>query len=1161
MICFNCGYQLNSADAEQCKVCGAKFPIKCNTCSTPNPMLAKYCLNCGNDLNNLLVNNLAENKLEENRKNVAVIFADVSGFTSLSEKLDPEEVREIINDCFQYITKPVYELEGTIDKYIGDCVMVLFGAKKTHNDDANRAVNCAIQMLKRIEDFSRERLTKNGILLDLSIGVSYGLVVTGVVGNYYDKDYTVMGDVVNTSQRLQTAAESGRILVSQKVFEETDEYVHYSLKKEIRVKNKENLVECYTPISLITKTEVENKFLISRENELAIMNEAYLSKDKTNYVRVIGESGLGKTTLVKQFTGNLGNDARKIWINSNISYKERPYNTLSEIITNILNINPDDTNRIKRNRLISFIDYILRNYSGEEIIRSYNFLALIMGLERDNDYIDIINSMEYTDLEREIKRQVSLFFENLDKKQNFIVVIDDMHLSDKGSIEILLNLKKTNCFFVFISQYVIAAFDDSTKTNYMIKLDRFNKEETAALISLKMKEANIDEYFTENIFSITNGNPMFINEIIYTIQKKSSFYKKDDTLYINNEILSELPKTLENTILNNISDLDEYAIKLLRIASVIGIDFNLSWVSALFDGAFDEIRALKLPLKLNIIGFRKIQKNLGSTDKIYSFTQDAIRMVIYESMLNSDKKNYHENIAKLIEKMHDKELENYYEILGFHYQKANLSRVAKEYFFKAAEKMKHNSIFNSALEYYDKYIAIEKISGDAADNIKLVSCLISKCDIFINISSYDKALETILDAEKLAIQGENINNIKLLKVKTFKETARYEEALAILDELEPQLSKSSNLFGKALQLKCGIYIILGKSEIIELVKKSEEILLKSRDYASLSETMSQAGIKYFFGGNLVEAIHYFQKAYEYAEKSNTQGIMAKISINLGIIYHASGEIDKSFVYLNSAMEISKKISDIKNYLIAEINLGIFNMEKGLFEKAKPLFDDAIIKAKDVNLLYQTCLSLANKADVEYELANYAAANRLYKDSLEIAIQHNMTVEQGLNYLGISKTDMVLEFKENILENLTKVHKIFEDSDEDYYFSDYYFYLSSYYFKLEEFDRALNIIDSAIDSAHKSNNDLKEIQSLRKKGDILISLNRLDEAMEQYDSSIKLALEIESEYELAKAYFSRYKLCKQQMQLTVAKEDLLKAKEMILKIDDCRWTNEIIGEEV
>ncbi len=385
MICFNCGYQQNTSDAEQCRVCGTKFPVLCNACGTPNPKLAKFCLNCGNDLENI-TNSLSEDKLIETRKNVAVVFADISNFTSLSEKLDPEEVRGLVNDCFQYITKPVYELEGTIDKYIGDCVMILFGAKQTHSDDAFRAVSCAIQMHKRIEDFSNERFSTTGMKLQLSIGINYGLVVTGEVGTHKDKDYTVMGDVVNTAQRLQTASKSGSVLVSQSVFEQSSELVHYSQKTEIQAKNKENPITCFTPISLRTQTMLENRNLVSRDSQLELMNNAYITKSAVNHISVIGESGLGKTTLVKNFLSNCGKDIREIWINSNVINKDRPYNIISGVIASILNINPNDTYRIKRNRLMSFSDYILKDYSEEEIIRNYNFIALIMGLERDNDY-------------------------------------------------------------------------------------------------------------------------------------------------------------------------------------------------------------------------------------------------------------------------------------------------------------------------------------------------------------------------------------------------------------------------------------------------------------------------------------------------------------------------------------------------------------------------------------------------------------------------------------------------------------------------------------------------------------------------------------------------------------------------------------------------------
>ncbi|MBN2522126.1 MAG: AAA family ATPase, partial [Bacteroidales bacterium] len=538
MICFNCGYKLNSPDAEKCKVCGIGFPNICTKCGNPNPKLARFCLTCGNNLE-VIVNVIDDSdKLAENRKNVAVIFADISRFTAISEKLDPEEVRKIINNCFQYITKPVYELEGTIDKYMGDCVMILFGARYSHSDDPMRAVKCAMRMIKRIEEFSAENIELLGTDLGLSIGIDYGLVVTGKVGNYYDDDYTVMGDVVNTAQRLQGVAGRGNILVTGSVFEETNDLFHYSARNLIKVKNKENPVECYSPISLILNKSSDEQ-LVPRIEELDFINMAFNEREQKNHVAVTGESGLGKTTLVKTFLAEKGDEVKQLWISCNAILKERPYSTISSVISSVLNIDPNDSTRIKTNRLKSFLDYILRDYNEDAIIRNYNFLALIMGLERDEDYVEIINAMEYNDLNREIRTQVSMFFSNLDKKQNMVLVIDDMHLADAESINILPALERFSGFFIFISQYLDK---DMSDLQNRLELKRFSFNETEKLISLMIGFSDINNGFTESIHEITDGNPMFIHEIIQTIRKKSLYDIIDNQVYLKNDALGKLPK-------------------------------------------------------------------------------------------------------------------------------------------------------------------------------------------------------------------------------------------------------------------------------------------------------------------------------------------------------------------------------------------------------------------------------------------------------------------------------------------------------------------------------------------------------------------------------------------------------------------------------------------
>ena len=1154
MICYNCGYKQNPTDAEKCMVCGAGFSRICSICRSPNPKLAKFCFNCGSSFQSRVKTIKNSIQLEENRKNVAVLFADISGFTSISEKLDPEEARKIVNDCFQYITKPVYELEGTIDKYMGDCVMVLFGARYTHNDDSKRAVKCAMRMMQRIGEYSSEVREKIGNDLNLSIGINYGLVVTGKVGNSYDDDYTVMGDVVNTAQRLQTSAGRGNILVSGEVYDETNDLFHYSEKKVLKVKNREKPVDCYTPISIVAGNSMDEA-LVPRLEELEVISKAFKGRDSINRIHVSGESGLGKTTLVKTFLASAGEEIKPIWINCSSMLRERPYGAIASVISGILNIDPNDTARIKTNRLKSFLDYILKDLNEDTIIKNYNFIALVMGLERDPDYEELINTMEYSDLDREIKNQISLFFSRLLKRQNPVIIVDDMHLADRESLEILPALNDFSGFFIFISQFDEKKSEDEQN----LVLRRFTADETEKLISLMTGAEQINKNFTEGIFNITDGNPMFIHEIVQTICKKNLFYIRSKKAYIRKGALETLPKNLRNTILRNLSDIGPVSMKFLKIASVAGSSFNLSWVIDLMGDGCDENEILKLPLKLKIIEFTTLQKTTETNDRIYSFTQDTIRKVIYESIVNDEKNKYHSSIAGIIERRYSRELSNYYEMLGFHYSSGNKPRLAKQYFLKSAERLKQNYVYKSAIDYYDKYIELEKTFVKKEENTELVNAMISLGEILISLAEYDKAFSVLEEASETAVQGENINNIKILMATVLKETARYGEALKILDNVESMLGKSSNLFGKALQLRCAIYIVTGQPGVIDLVTKSEKILLKSRDYSALADTMSQAGIKHFFSGNPGEAIEYFEKALVYANKANNQGIIAKVSVNMGIICHATGEIDKSFIYLSNAMKASEKISNPKGYLSAEINLGIFYMEKGLFNKAIGMFDDAILKSKQVNLLYQSCLALSNKADAEYEIGNYREADDLYRESLEIAQKYNMSVETGLNYLGMAKTEISMEEYDKAPGYLEKALEVFEDTEEVPAIGDYHYYKAIFHHDGRDYSKAMEEAKLAEDFAIKTNEDIKLTKAMRKKGDILRDMGEYEKALEEYDKSVGLSEESGSFYEMAKSYFCRYELYKITGNKEKADRDLLNASRHIAMIDYCKWTNTINDE--
>lgn len=1167
MICFNCGYKFPSSDVKGCHLCGMKTPLKCFSCGSPNPLLAKFCFNCGAQIANPDVQSSVQNfdTLPENRKNVAVIFADVSGFTALSEKLDPEEVREIINECFDYITKPVYELEGTIDKYIGDCVMILFGAKYSHSDDPKRAVMCAVKMQDLIKEFSKERLSGKGLTLSLSIGVNYGLVVTGSVGNYFDKDYTVMGDTVNTAQRLQSNAGSGTILVSESVYMETKDMFIYSEAKKIAVKNKEKPVICYSPTSLNMESIDDNILLVEREDEINFLGSVYNGAECARYITVTGESGVGKTSLIKTFLSTLESDVKKVWVDCSSMYQCRVYYVISNILLGIMNINSEDSSRIKKNRLMSYIDYILMGYSEEKILRNCNFLSLVMGLDRDNDFQNILNSMNYDDIEREVLGQLSIFFTALCKKHEIIFIVDDIHWADSNSVNILKKLivllSDVKPLFLFTSRYEMEDLKVVEKDkSCTLKLEKLSEGGIRNLVSQLLNSSNIDKSLFDEIMKFTNGNPLYIKEFINALKRTGKYSVKDDTAYIDESAAASLPNTLERVILANFDELDNDAVKFLQVASVIGKEFNMSWVTGLLDDNIDIKNILKSINELNIIFLKSAHSSSGVADKVYGFNQDTFREVIYNSILNRDKKEFHKGIGELIEAKYSNDLENYYEILCIHFEMAGLTKKTIEYLYKTALKYKSDFVLSSSLEYFNRFLDTANVIHQDKLDSRVVRAFLDIGYIYTVTANYDKALDYLNKALEIAVLSDDIFSIKLKVAGIHKEKADYDNALQIIDEIEPRISPKNSIYGQLLQLKCSILRMLGNPMALNIAKKSEKILLKAKEYENLSETMSQAAGIYFTNGDLENSLFYLNKAYRYAEKTNNLRIMSRISGNIGIIYHSSGRVSKALEYFSKFIEISEKISDVQSLASGNINLGILFMEKGLFNKAELLFNEVLNTSKKVSLTYGLCLALLNLGDLMYERGEYATAFGKYGQSLEIAKRHSLPCEEGINYIGLVKLHLKTMSYDGIPEMLEKAYKIFTDCDEVSYISDYFKYKGVYELLNNNPVNALDYCEKSISAAEEAKNDMKRLKAIRFKGNILMLTGEYKNALDLYSKSISFAEQLESDYEMAKGYYRKSVVLTHLNSNSAAEEFLFKAKEAIKRVDKCRWTA-VIGDQI
>lgn len=197
---------------------------------------------------------------ESERRQVTIVFADISGFTSMSEKMDPEEVTSVMNDCFAILGKAITDHGGTIDKFMGDCVMSVFGAPVAIEDAPKRAINAAIEMRSKLHQFSkRESLS---ISLGIHFGINSGEVISGAIGSAGKKEFTVMGDAVNLASRLEELSEEGQILVGQSTYQETRDYFAFKQLDPVSLKGKEKPVPIY---ELLSRRTVKDRARVSTE--------------------------------------------------------------------------------------------------------------------------------------------------------------------------------------------------------------------------------------------------------------------------------------------------------------------------------------------------------------------------------------------------------------------------------------------------------------------------------------------------------------------------------------------------------------------------------------------------------------------------------------------------------------------------------------------------------------------------------------------------------------------------------------------------------------------------------------------------------------------------------------------------------------------------------
>jgi class 3 adenylate cyclase/tetratricopeptide (TPR) repeat protein len=701
MKCPKCQGE-NPEGKKYCADCGAKLDVLCPHCHSSNPPPSKFCGECGQKLDATPVKAKPIPPTDSERKHVTVLFSDMSGYTAMTEKLDPEDVKEIMGRVFGEISQVVARYEGFIEKFIGDAVMALFGAVTAHEDDPVRAIKAAREIHEIVSTISPKYEKRIGKPLAMHTGICTGLVITGDV-NLEKGTHGVLGDTINTASRLSGLAKAGEIVINSETYQQAEGYFTFEPMENTTVKGKAAPVKPYrvlSPREDPTKTHRISGLraeLIGRKVEMAQLQEALqnLKQGQGSIFSIVGDAGTGKSRLIEEFKA-IVNPSEVQWREGHAyAYSQNiPYFPVMDLLSKAWQIHESDS-----------IDQIRGKVESGARSRLLDREDLI-------PYVGSLYSLKYPEIENtspeiwkaRLYEAIQLILVDLCKQAPAIICIEDLHWADSSSVELLhILLKDFQLPAVFLCAYrpPFSLFTSHqlvglSKAYNEIKLQDLSPTDAQNMVGSLLETEIIPSDLRMFIHTKVEGNPFYLEEAINSLIESATLIRDNGNWKLTRQISEAvIPSTVQGVITARIDRLEREAKRLLQEASVIGRAFLyeiLKRITEFKDVVGKSLNGLE---RLDFIRTRTLQPDLE-----YIFKHALTQEVVYNGLPKKVRQALHERIGLVIEQLFHDRLPEFYETLAYHYKQGQSLLKAVDYLIKSGEKSFKRHVLDEAHFYY-----------------------------------------------------------------------------------------------------------------------------------------------------------------------------------------------------------------------------------------------------------------------------------------------------------------------------------------------------------------------------------------------------------------------------------------------------------------------------
>ena len=654
MICGNCG-AANDGTHKFCFECGTALSAVCPSCGHANDPGHKFCSECGHDLTATAevappATSAADTPASEpgERRFVSVLFADLVGFTTFSESRDPEDVRAMLTRYFDRARETIERFGGEVDKFIGDAVTAFWGATHAEEDDAERAVRAALELVDAVEALGDEMDIPE---LAVRAGVLSGETSVGSGGN---EKGLVVGDIVNTASRLQSAADSGTVFVGDATKQLTEAAIRYESVGEQDMKGKSAPVTAWRALSVVGqrggrgKWEILEPPFVGRDDELRLLKDQLHATTRDGMARlvsIVGEAGIGKSRLaweLLKYIDGLTEVFRWHQGRSPAYGDGVTFWALTEMVRSRANIAETDEPLKARTKLRTVVAEFVPDREEQQWIEPR--LAGLLGLDEmpSGDRNELFSALR-------------TFFQRIAANETAVLLFEDLHWADDGQLEFIEELVEMSPEYPILVITLARPQLLDRHPSWGSARHHFLSTHLGPLSDGEMTELvtglapGIPEPVVALIVEPAGGVPLYAVEYVRMLVNSGDLVLEGSTYRQTRELAEvTLPDSLHALVGARLDRLDEESRSLIQDAAVLGQSFTVEGMTVLTDEPADELEP-----KLRTLARHELlhydTNPLSPERGQFQFVQSVIREVAYGRIAKAERKDRHLKVASYYE--------------------------------------------------------------------------------------------------------------------------------------------------------------------------------------------------------------------------------------------------------------------------------------------------------------------------------------------------------------------------------------------------------------------------------------------------------------------------------------------------------------------------------